>query len=391
MLFELVPFMKEIKNTMNNFLQVNLTNFNESLHQLSVRFEEHKNQTTAELVQLQTSIHSNQSSLDTKLELLAQNQLDLTSKLASLDTKLKDVNVSNHQQHLEELDSSLNITYFSLDTKLEMLATNFYEHQSEIEDQLQTNTQYLQNNLTQQLEDINDHFDQLPVYTCGGTGGWRRVVYLDMTDPTSTCPPGWQLTGYSKRTCGRATSTARSCDSATFPFSGVEYSRICGRIAAYQFGQALAFNGYSFSTLDGAYVDGVSLTHGSPRLHIWTFAAGLSENEKLTGYSSYLCPCDANSDSDIPPFVGKDYFCESGVNEAWTLYGQYKLFSNDTLWDGKNCLDPSTSSCCSLHGPPYFIKQLPASTKDDIEARICLVDSQTYANIAVQLVELYVK
>jgi len=28
------------------------------------------------------------------------------------------------------------------------------------------------------------------------TGGWRRVVYLDMTDPSTTCPSGWQLTGY---------------------------------------------------------------------------------------------------------------------------------------------------------------------------------------------------
>ena len=46
--------MKEIKNTMNNFLHVNLTNFNESLHQLSVQLEEHKNQTAAELAQLQT-------------------------------------------------------------------------------------------------------------------------------------------------------------------------------------------------------------------------------------------------------------------------------------------------------------------------------------------------
>ena len=52
-LFELVPFMKQIKNTMNNnFLEANLTNFNESLHQLTAHLEEHKNQTAAELAQL---------------------------------------------------------------------------------------------------------------------------------------------------------------------------------------------------------------------------------------------------------------------------------------------------------------------------------------------------
>ena len=27
-------------------------------------------------------------------------------------------------------------------------------------------------------------------YDCGGTWGWRRVVYLDMTDPNTNCPSG---------------------------------------------------------------------------------------------------------------------------------------------------------------------------------------------------------
>ena len=83
-----------------------------------------------------------------------------------------------------------------------------------------------------------------PTHVEAGTGGWRRVVYLNMTDPTSSCPSGWQLIGYSKRTCERASSQANVCDSATFP-------------------------------IDGTYVEGVSLTHGSPRQHIWTNAAGL--------------------------------------------------------------------------------------------------------------------
>ncbi|CAI8038971.1 hypothetical protein GBAR_LOCUS21695, partial [Geodia barretti] len=43
---------------------------------------------------------------------------------------------------------------------------------------------------------ICDKIKDLPVYTCGGTGGWRRAVYLDMTDPNTNCPSGWQLTGY---------------------------------------------------------------------------------------------------------------------------------------------------------------------------------------------------
>ncbi len=44
--------------------------------------------------------------------------------------------------------------------------------------------------------------------TCGGIG-WRRVGYLDMTDPTQSCPSGLALKTYSPglRSCGRATNT----------------------------------------------------------------------------------------------------------------------------------------------------------------------------------------
>ena len=43
--------------------------------------------------------------------------------------------------------------------------------------------QNLQDNLSHQLETIQQYVDSLPVQSCGGTGGWRRVVYLDITDP----------------------------------------------------------------------------------------------------------------------------------------------------------------------------------------------------------------
>ena len=33
--------------------------------------------------------------------------------------------------------------------------------------------------------------------------------------------------------------------------------------------------------INGNYVDGVSLTHGAPRQHIWTFAATVSEANRM--------------------------------------------------------------------------------------------------------------
>ena len=115
----------------------------------------------------------------------------------------------------------------------------------------------------------------------GGTEGWRRAVYLDMADSNTNCPSGWNMTGYSKRTCGRASSSSLSCDSVFFPVSGGPYSQVCGRIRAYQRGLPDAFYGYNRegqTTIDSAFVSGVAIMYGSPRQHIWTFANGAREN-----------------------------------------------------------------------------------------------------------------
>ena len=210
-----------------------------------------------------------------------------------------------------------------------------------------------------------------------------------MTDPHTTCPSGWNMTGYSKRSCGRNNTGYGTCDSATFPVSGGKYDRVCGRIRAYKWGGDHAFYAYHFgisTTIDDAYASGVSVTHGNPRNHIWTFVTGLSE-KFITHHG--VCPCDTNLTIRIPPFVGNDYFCESGVNEPWDNNIHRTFHPNDTLWDGEDCLPSST--CCSQCNPPYFIRQLPSSTTDDIEARICLHVSLYYSNLAVELVEIYVK
>ena len=97
------------------------------------------------------------------------------------------------------------------------------------------------------------------------------------------------------------------------------YSRVCGRILGYQFAYTRAFYDSGLvTTIESQYVDGVSLTHGAPgaRQHIWTFAAGLTEDD--SGYTTLLCPCSTTGTVSVPPFVGNDYFCESGLNTAYT-------------------------------------------------------------------------
>ena len=124
-----------------------------------------------------------------------------------------------------------------------------------------------------------------PSETCGGSG-WRRVAFINMTDPNQDCPQGFNLSDYSVRSCSRVENGFNDCsNSVTFSVDS-EYSQVCGRATAYRFGQHSAFFGYNVGVrdIDEAYVDGLSLTHGSPRTHIWTFASGLFNGTSLVTF-----------------------------------------------------------------------------------------------------------
>ena len=107
--------------------------------------------------------------------------------------------------------------------------------------------------------------------TCGcGGPGWRRAAYLNMSDPTQICPPAWELIATPKRSCARPSNAGDySCYSAMFPTQDIlnQYSQVCGRIIGYQVGQTGAFiaSDSQRSIANERYVDGVSLTYGSPR------------------------------------------------------------------------------------------------------------------------------
>ena len=119
-----------------------------------------------------------------------------------------------------------------------------------------------------------------------------------------------------------------------YPTADIPYSSVCGRITAYQFGATNAFLNFygnpQTTTINSPYVDGVRLTHGNPREHIWTFAAALdSQNNNI--YTDSKCPCTVTP----PPFVGKDYFCDTGSMNIPNYY----TFLTDPLLDGTDCLN----------------------------------------------------
>ena len=219
------------------------------------------------------------------------------------------------------------------------------------------------------------------------TGGWRRVAYLNMTDPTHQCPSGFRLFTEPRRCSPGTSDSFVGCASVTYPVHGIQYQRVCGKVIAIQKGITLAFWGGGRS-IDTNYVDGVSLTHGSPpnRHHIWTFAAAVDENENDI-WDSFRCPCSyttKNVTGHVPNYVGDDYFCDSGTR---VIASQSEVYTEDPLWDGSGC--GPTSSCCTFNSPPWFCKELPQPTTEDIELRVC--QNHQSRDIQIKQIELYIQ
>ena len=96
-----------------------------------------------------------------------------------------------------------------------------------------------------------------------GRGDWNRVAYLNMGDPTQSCPPAWRdHSADGVRVCGRPAGSFDQCRGTIYSTSGHSYSIVCGRVIGYQFGHTDAFR--SSATINQPYVEGVSITHGNP-------------------------------------------------------------------------------------------------------------------------------
>ena len=219
------------------------------------------------------------------------------------------------------------------------------------------------------------HMEEL----CGSDEGWMRVAYLNMSDPNEKCPNGFRL--YEEngvRACGRPSTGSGSCVSTTYPSEDIRYCQVCGKVIGYQFGSP---NGAVGNDINGIYIDGISLTHGNPRSHIWSFMGGLQET-----VSKSYCPCGTVIPTTAPSFVGNDYFCESGAPSPW----QYKFYPNDPIWDGLGC-GSIEERCCWVPGLPWFHKTLGYTTTDYIEMRLCCNEDSSNEDVPFSIVELYIK
>ena len=131
-------------------------------------------------------------------------------------------------------------------------------------------------------------------------------------------------------------------------------------------------------TIDDVYVDGVSITRGSPRHHVWTL---ISE----WWPTPTTCPCSGGG--NLPSFVGDDYYCESAI--ASGVHSSV-LYTDDPIWDGQGCTS-GESDCCAIPDLPWFHKDLGSSTTDYIELRSCSDQATDNEDTPVSLYEIYVQ
>ena len=237
---------------------------------------------------------------------------------------------------------------------------------------------------------------------CGGySGGWTRIVNLN-TRTSNHCPMGWSY--YHSNQSGRhycTGGTDAGCYSVNLSTYQLNYTSVCGKLRGYQRGSMNAFypagyalsiaSGYqpetASSTINGAYVDGVSITVGQPRKHLWTYAVGLSDDYQYN-YSKggYNCPCAQYPGPSPPSFVGDHYYCESGNTGP---YMSGKEYNSDILWDGSGC--GSKNNCCTRPGLPWFFRDLTMVITDNIEVRICRDQSSYDEEVLLEEMYIYIQ
>ena len=222
---------------------------------------------------------------------------------------------------------------------------------------------------------------------CGGhKGGWTRIADLD-TSRGDDCPTGWtKITTpdnppHPAIDVCRPPSNIPGCYSTSYTVNGLSYQKVCGKVRGYQKGSTDAFAQRitQGKSINGPYCEGVSITTGSNRKHVWTFAVGY-ETEGVSN-----CPCASTSGDPAQPFVQDHYYCEPGAGLDLEVY-----FTNNPLWDGIGCTS-ANNNCCTNVAMPWFLRKFPTSVQEDVEVRICVDQGFSDESVMVDVVQLFVQ
>ena len=200
---------------------------------------EYKNQTTSELAYLQSSINANiscvktdladlQSSINANLSCVKTDLADLQSTVESVNDTLNHIIDTNTDQlmqlcvkmdtlhsvdtrisnNITQVNATLSSELTSINIKLDLMNKLFSDDFNDVKNELSA----INDTTNEIVDEIEDHDNQTStklmdieslicdshdIDCCGSVSrGWRRVVYLDMTDPNTNCPSSWNMTNY---------------------------------------------------------------------------------------------------------------------------------------------------------------------------------------------------
>ena len=206
-----------------------------------------------------------------------------------------------------------------------------------------------------------------------GPGNW---VKIGSVNPLDSCPSGFTSTNIGgAQVCWKS---SKGCTSFSFK-PKQHYRAVCGAAAAYTYGSPDAF-GYihsSSETIDQAYVDGISITHGHPRQHLFTYAATVVWTS---------CPCKGGKSG--PAFVGNNSYCGDQVlapGQRW----RRQWYPNTILWHAaSNCAAPK---CQNDFCPWFSVETAKGATSNPVE--VCSCQDQVYRDEAIGIahLEIYVR
>ena len=215
-------------------------------------------------------------------------------------------------------------------------------------------------------------------YNCGG-GVWMRIGEIDMNRQLSDCPGALQRVDINnRRYCYRRRSP---CSTVSFDSFGKHYTEVCSYVRAYQIGSTDAFSNKNPSI--GFYGEGISVTHGSSKNHIWSYiiADEYSSSPRHDG-----CPCSNGGSTTSPPSqVGNNYYCDSGAPgpQSGSLY-------TTPLWS-RSGLCRSNGNCCNNPDQPWFKASTSNRTTDNVDLNWCANAGPGGEEAATTEVLLYIR
>ncbi len=201
-----------------------------------------------------------------------------------------------------------------------------------------------------------------------------------MKNPATNCPSEFQMVEHESgvQYC-RKDFDGNGCTSIRYSHVNRPIKRLYGRVHGIQSGTPDLWDGIFGRGIEGDYINGISLTYGHPRQHIWSFLSAAFPN----------CPCSTDPTVTTPSFIGENYFCESGTMMTDNFA---QTFVNDPIWDGQNCESTQDPGCCTrgdLGNGEWFYREFTAPFSPDVELRICTDEIIEDEDIGLQLVEIY--